>query len=38
MIMDFIVANHGPFRDKAILSMVPSAMTDRKDAIAKNGE
>ena len=34
MIVDFTIANYGPFRDKAVLSMVPSAMTDREDAIA----
>ena len=34
MIVDFSIANYGPFRERATLSMVPSAMTDRADAIA----
>ncbi len=36
MIIDFTFANYGPFRDSATLSMIPSAMTDRADAISSS--
>ena len=36
MIIDFKIANYGPFRDDALLSMVPSAKSDREDAVMQS--